>query len=417
MGSDLGDIDMKVTPKVVTGVDLNTVGLSAEEGYLFSRVDGALSLDQIVKSSGMETKSAVSVLRSLKQKGIISWPEKNVEATANKTINKDKSNQPWDDMVFDPFDLAEEVDLDENSKRKILYYFKEMKNLTYYQLLSVPRNSVIKEIKRAYFKISREFHPDSYFRKNLGGYKHKIETIFKHISKAYEVLEDSAQRSEYDASLPAEEPKNVGSKSVKIPVLEKEKLDKRRRERMKRMLKGSPILKSKKKAQQHFQDALNYQSSGETARAANCIKLALALDPNNQEFKKLAEQVEPKAAEIRAEKDFKQGQIEESMGRQEDALAYYLRAIDANSNDAASLHKAANILLEMKRDLHKAVSYCRQALALEPDNVKCLLTLSDIYQALGMHKNAVRELMKYVDNNPFDEIAVDKLKELKKMVR
>jgi curved DNA-binding protein len=62
----------------------------------------------------------------------------------------------------------------------------------YYQTLGVPRNASEKEIKRAYRRLARQYHPD----RNPGD---KVaEERFKEINEAHEVLTDRDKRQKYD---------------------------------------------------------------------------------------------------------------------------------------------------------------------------------------------------------------------------
>jgi curved DNA-binding protein len=62
----------------------------------------------------------------------------------------------------------------------------------YYETLGVPRGASEGDIKKAFRKLAREFHPD--VAKN----KKQAEEKFKEINEAYEVLSDSAKRKRYD---------------------------------------------------------------------------------------------------------------------------------------------------------------------------------------------------------------------------
>lgn len=62
----------------------------------------------------------------------------------------------------------------------------------YYESLGVPRTASEAEIKKAFRKLAREFHPD--VAKN----KKQAEERFKEINEAYEVLGDPAKRKKYD---------------------------------------------------------------------------------------------------------------------------------------------------------------------------------------------------------------------------
>ena len=62
----------------------------------------------------------------------------------------------------------------------------------YYDILSVKRDSSEKDIKNAYRKLARKYHPDV----NPGD--KQAEEKFKEINEAYEVLGDSEKKAKYD---------------------------------------------------------------------------------------------------------------------------------------------------------------------------------------------------------------------------
>lgn len=62
----------------------------------------------------------------------------------------------------------------------------------FYKVLGVPKDATEAEIKKAYRKLAREFHPDA----NKGNAK--AEERFKEISEANDVLGDPKKRKEYD---------------------------------------------------------------------------------------------------------------------------------------------------------------------------------------------------------------------------
>ena len=62
----------------------------------------------------------------------------------------------------------------------------------FYKVLGVDKSVTAADLKKAYRRLARQFHPDS----NPGDAK--AEARFKEISEAYSVLSDEEQRREYD---------------------------------------------------------------------------------------------------------------------------------------------------------------------------------------------------------------------------
>lgn len=76
--------------------------------------------------------------------------------------------------------------------------FQEM---DYYELLGVEPGAGFAEVKRAYLKAAKRFHPDALARLGLDDLKVQANEVFARIAKAHEVLSDPEQRAGYEATL------------------------------------------------------------------------------------------------------------------------------------------------------------------------------------------------------------------------
>ncbi len=81
----------------------------------------------------------------------------------------------------------------------------------YYDVLDVARVATNGEIKDAYHKLAREYHPDR-FHQEEASLRAEIGSAFARIAQAYEVLSDSEQRAAYDKK---QEPAAKGPVSAK----------------------------------------------------------------------------------------------------------------------------------------------------------------------------------------------------------
>lgn len=64
----------------------------------------------------------------------------------------------------------------------------------FYDILSVPRTATADEIKKAYRRLARQYHPDLH----SGSKKTDMERKFKELNEAHEVLSDADKRKKYD---------------------------------------------------------------------------------------------------------------------------------------------------------------------------------------------------------------------------
>ena len=81
---------------------------------------------------------------------------------------------------------------------KIQEYLAFIQDDRLYELLGVTQSATEEQIRQAYHSISRQWHPDRFFKRDLGDHKENIENIFMAVTKAYRTLSNSTSRKEYD---------------------------------------------------------------------------------------------------------------------------------------------------------------------------------------------------------------------------
>merc|ERR1712166_1260698 len=76
---------------------------------------------------------------------------------------------------------------------------KMLKDASAYDVLCVPETAEEAEIKKAFYRLSKQWHPD----KHMGSEDAKIRStrMFQRVSDGYNILSDANRRLEYDAAL------------------------------------------------------------------------------------------------------------------------------------------------------------------------------------------------------------------------
>lgn len=146
---------------------------------VLERVDGASTVDELAAEIGKSPEDVARILEALARVGALTF-------TAQSPA---------------PRSAADGLDLPEAERKRVASLYDRLHELDHYGVLGVPATCDEKEIKRAYFVLAKELHPDRYFRKNLGSYKHKLEAIFARLTTANETLTKKARRAEYDRAL------------------------------------------------------------------------------------------------------------------------------------------------------------------------------------------------------------------------
>jgi len=99
------------------------------------------------------------------------------------------------------------------SVEDVIEFHSRLGQIDYYQILGVSRTAVVGDVKKAYFRMARKYHPDLYPRDLNDEIKEKISDVFDQITKAYQVLSDEVKRKEYDKKV--DTPEKEGKKEIR----------------------------------------------------------------------------------------------------------------------------------------------------------------------------------------------------------
>jgi tetratricopeptide (TPR) repeat protein len=86
-------------------------------------------------------------------------------------------------------------------QRRLSDLYDRLNRIDHYSLLGVTATDDTKTIKRAYFALAKNHHPDRWFRKEVGPLRPKIDAIFAAMTTAVETLSSAELRAGYDSYL------------------------------------------------------------------------------------------------------------------------------------------------------------------------------------------------------------------------
>jgi curved DNA-binding protein CbpA len=214
----------------------------------------------------------------------------------------------------------------------VLVFGQKISVLSYYQILQVSSDSSASEVKQAYFKLARKYHPDLFSRNLSTEIKNKIDDIFDKITKSYHTLSDDNKKQEYNKKLdsPKKGSKKDLEKRAEVKFRQGKTLYNQARYKEAQVLleeairmnqnKGNYLLLLamsqsrirlyKRKAVENFKKAIKlqpwspdayfglgmlYKNEGMPTLASNQFKKALNVDPDNKAALKELGIIDPKS--------------------------------------------------------------------------------------------------------------------------
>lgn len=95
-------------------------------------------------------------------------------------------------------DRGNDQPVDEQLRRKVLDDYQRVMQADYFEALGIVRQCGGSEVRRAYYKLAKEYHPDRFLGSGLSKeMSTKINEMFQYVTQAYTVLSDSKSCSDY----------------------------------------------------------------------------------------------------------------------------------------------------------------------------------------------------------------------------
>jgi curved DNA-binding protein CbpA len=416
------------------GVVATALSLDPAAGYVLSRIDGRTTWGTLRQIGALPPHEVDRLVESWLKDGVLIASGKAIQASregrAGASTHAQHEKKPpaaqkktapppaAPPAAAKPKALAlpevdASLDLDVELQREILAFAGGL-GRRYHELLGVAADADARTVKKAYFALSKKLHPDRYFRRNTGAFAPLIETCFKRLLEAYELLSDPTTRKEVQHA-EAAPPPPVAVAAEDAAGARARGLEARRRlrERVSAMSSRARAEgERRRKAKTFFEHGMSAFAASRWVEAAGAVRLAIAFDPENSAYREEFPNVQRKAHEERAKQLVKQAESALEMRDYAAALDYFEEALHYRPGDADLAFRSAKLAVQVSGDLKRAKEFAAQAVEVAPDNAEYRKMLASVYAAAGLEANAKREYSAALRIDPSDKEAKAGLRSL-----
>ena len=342
---------------------MNGLTLTSMEAFVLSRVETGVQLGALGGNVGLPEPDLMRSVYALVLGGFLHgslWPAafdevhlnraKALTAKSQRPATKVQSSN--DRPAFQPAasssipppekkvapEVAEAAAIaDRRAADAFLYRVEEAKN--FYEVLDLGRQASEDEVKRAYYTLARQFHPDRFHQDQGTSFHVGLQAAFAKVSQAYDNLRDEKLRAAHDRKLVA-----ASSGTGAVDPMSNEQFS------------GTPS----QQAEARFQAGVNALQKGDADQALMLCGQAAKMMPANARYRAAYGQA-----------------LAQKPNKRHEAEAELKEAIKLDSRNATFMVILAEFYSEMGLN-HRAIAEFRRALAIEPGNVIARRRLADL---------------------------------------
>ena len=440
-------------PALAEGCEPIRLSLTPAEGFLLSRIDGHTPWTVLREIGGLTPNEVDTCLEQWLCEGIVvcsgarepAVPAEPVDPAVERELDgsyEDRAGPESTEAGFEG-ELAPNLDISVDAQREILV-FEAGLNRSYWETLGVALDADEREIKRAYFKLSRKFHPDRYYRRNIGDFGPRLDRIFKRLVEACELLSDPTTRAELQRSMgqlpPPDAPpgsdaageegnaetaaksadrehasssETPGASDSTGAAITKRQRQQKVLDRLRRhfQIPERVLIDRRFQASQFYKSAMVALHRKSVIEAESSVRLAIAFDPWNPEYKQGFSEVLAQAHQLRAEALLERASLDGAS--QAEALRLYEEALHYRPCDPEIHDKAARLAVEL-RELDKAREYAESACEVDPGESRYHCTLGRVLRSAGLVDKAREALDEALRLDPQNQEVRSELAQLRR---
>lgn len=399
---------MNEVPVLKSDANLTQMKLEPIDGYILSRIDGVSSVGVLADVVAMPAEQLYNRLSRLNAQGAMSW--------------KQSLSRPAARVA------RAEVDLTPDERTQVISAEKLVSSYTYWELLGIGADCDAARLKQSWFAVSRLYHPDRFFGRELGDYQERLDFIFQQVKAAYETLQDPVKKEEYlkmhaapkitDESVLtrsvdemralSNQPNRVAEneKAYRLEARRKEILSQRKRKKNIQNAEDNQVFGRKL-----YEEGLRELRSGDSESAAKTFQMAVTYDPSIDEYKTLRDEVSRQAETERSRRLAARAEDELDMGFAATAASRFAEASDLMPTMGSYAVRASQAYMAAG-DVQMAAEYADRAVAGSPNRQEFRLAAAAAFQAAGQPDIAREHLMAVASLDAEDDRAKEMLREL-----
>lgn len=236
-----------------------------------SLIDGKTSIKDIFHIAGLDEFEILKSIYALMSARVIEIPG---EGRKDTEIPRE--------IIDDAFERGADEEMDSQLREMIEQMHGNFESLGYYGVLGVKDHASLSEIKSAYYRAAKRFHPDMHFRQADESMKGKLSSIFSYVHEAYSTLSTPHKRAEYDRLLKAGTLKlTTAQDRARASFEEGKSLLRSHDYRNAELLFGQATYFDGSNSEYHYYYGLSLLRQHQMEKAAKAIEAALRLEPLN----------------------------------------------------------------------------------------------------------------------------------------
>lgn len=298
--------------------------------------------------------------------------------------------------------VEEKIDIDPERQREIEALEAKVGTTNHYEFLGVPSGATLEEVRNAFHALSKKFHPDRYFGKNLGTFKGRLDKVFRRLIEANQTLSDPEKLKAYLESNPFVRAavKAANPSTAATGTAAKTSDEVARESERRARLSRHPYLAKASKITELVSRAKSHVGRGEYSHAFTQLNLASQIDPANVEVKTMLVDVRKKNEELRSTEDLKRGKDALERGDDEIAIAAFRSAATSNPKNVEAAVMAATLIDKRHNDPREASTFAQKAVDAMPKDAEYRVLLGRLLEAAGMKAMAKKHFEEAVRLDP-----------------